>query len=176
MAGFLEWQHPSERRPPSRLPSPTDDGRPVLSQEDRERIVAEGVTTLLASPEFRAARGSARQRVGRLALQANFPDDLEWQAIREATDQADELAGTRYEALGNRLDELAAELMADPEYLARSSAAARKQVAARFLIARADGLSGPAYVRDELHSKAMALLRSWAPRPPHGPGAPMTSP
>ncbi|MFI7642948.1 hypothetical protein [Nonomuraea sp. NPDC049400] len=107
---------------------------------------------------------------------ADFPDGLEWQAIRAATDQADELAVRHYAALGDRLDELAADLVADPEYLAKSSAAARKQVVARFLIARADGLSGPTYIRDELHSKAMALLKSQAPRPPRGPGVPVTSP
>lgn len=173
-AWFLEWQHLTERAPQLRLPLPSDDGRPNWSEEDRARIIDEGVTVVLAHPEFRAARGSARQRAGRLALPADFPEGLEWRALREATDQADELAKVRYAELSDRLDELAAELVTDPEYLARSSAAARKQVATRFLIARADGLSGPSYVREELHSKAMALLKLWAPRPPRGTGAPVT--
>lgn len=140
---FLEWQHLTARRPHMRLPSPGAD-RPSWSEEDRARIIGEGVAVVLADPEFRAARGSSRQRAGRLALPEGFPEGLEWRTVREAADQADELARVHYAALGTRLDELAAELATDPAYLARSSAAARKQVAARFLIARAEGLSGPA--------------------------------
>ncbi|GAA0930585.1 hypothetical protein [Nonomuraea longicatena] len=72
--------------------------------------------------DIRAARGRERQRAARLALPPDLPDGVGWRAIRAACDRADEPAATLYASLGERLDEL----VADSEYLARSSATARK--------------------------------------------------
>jgi hypothetical protein len=66
----------------------------------------------------------------------------------------------RYDQLEDRLDELAAELLASPAYQRASSPAARRQAAARFLVPHADGFSPPARIRDELYARARDLAKT----------------
>ncbi|TDD00572.1 hypothetical protein E1292_28370 [Nonomuraea deserti] len=131
-----------------------------LSVEERERSEAELIDRLLADPEFRAARASARQRIARLSVPPDAQEWSFWDAIRTACERADALAKVQYIQLGQQLDGLAAELLADPEYRVTSSPAARKQLVDRFLISRADGFSGPSYVRDELYARVQQLRKS----------------
>ena len=73
------------------------------------------------------------------------------------------MAQTQYDQITDRLDELAAEFLASPEYQQASSAGARKQAAGRFLIPHADGFCPPPLVRDELYARTQKLAK--------GPGA-----
>ena len=65
-----------------------------------------------------------------------------------------------YDQLEDRLDDLAAELLASPAYQRASSPAARKQAAERFLIPHADGFFPPALIRDELYARAQKLAKA----------------
>ncbi|GII59401.1 hypothetical protein Pth03_77900 [Planotetraspora thailandica] len=138
---------------------PDDKERAQLYDEERE-LIGKQVEMLLANSDFRAARGSARRRASWLALSGDSSEKPSWTAIDTACEQAEEMARVRYAELARRFDELAAELLADPEYQQTRAASARKQVVERFLIARADGFSAPVYVRDELHARAQQLGKS----------------
>jgi hypothetical protein len=156
---YLDWQHLVKESSGHRGPTIRDEDD-QLSPEERERSEAELIDRLLADPEFRAARAGARQRIARLSVPPDANEWSFWAAIRTACERAEELAKVQYHHFGQRLDDLAAELLADPEYRVTSSPAARKQLVDRFLIFRADGFSGPSYVRDELYARVQRLRRS----------------
>ncbi|WP_066948972.1 hypothetical protein [Microtetraspora fusca] len=157
---YLEWQSIADEQS-SRSASITNNEDDQFSDEEQEQII----TTLLANSEFRAAKGSARQRVVRLVV-PKLDDWGFWSVIRDACDRADELASQQYKQLTDRLDELADELVANPQYQQISSASARRQFAGEFLITKAEGFSAPAPVRDELHARAQHLARAKAARLP----------
>ncbi|WP_204015668.1 hypothetical protein [Micromonospora andamanensis] len=164
---YYEWQD-RENSAYSRFPAPRgnlDDGPERLSGEERARLADELANTLLASPEFRAAKMGARQRVARFAVPPDTHEWVRWDAIREACDRAEVLAQTQYASITDRLDGLAAELLTTPAYQQASSPAARKQVAEQFLISQADGFSPPAHLRDELYARSQRLLKT-AKHPP----------
>jgi hypothetical protein len=130
------------------------------SQEERERLASEHTETLLADPRFRAARqANVRHRAARLILPPDTDSAIFWDAVREASEQADELAQQQYERINPQLDELARELLASPEYQRASSPPARRRIAEQFLISRADGFSPPAHIREELYAKAQQLAK-----------------
>jgi hypothetical protein len=134
---------------------------PQLSPEDRERLAGELTSTLLADPVFRAAKpGGARQRYAKFALPADTHRWVVWDVVRDACDQADELARVQYEQIPDRLDDLAADLLATTEYRQASSPAARKQVAERFLTTHADGFAPPTHLRDELYARAQRQAKT----------------
>jgi hypothetical protein len=137
------------------------DGEEQLSEEEQAQMAAELADTFLADPQFRAAKGSgARRRYAHLAVPPDTPRWVGWDAARKACDRADEAASHLYEQLGRDLDGLAAELLASSDYQEARSAAARKQVAERFLVPRADGYSPPAVIRDELYARAQQLAKA----------------
>ncbi|MEU9888818.1 hypothetical protein [Sphaerisporangium sp. NPDC051011] len=157
---YAEWQQLAEDEDSDDDFDLDEDGR-RLSDEERERLTTELVETLLANPEFRAARAGVRQRTGSLAIPPDTPQGVEWQALRIACDRAEELAGAAYARItDDRLDELAAELLATPEYQRASAPATRRQLAERFLVSHADGFSGPAPIRDELYARAQNLAKA----------------
>lgn len=131
-----------------------------LSAEERGRLASELAATILADPRFRAASRGDRQRLARLAIPKDADNWAGWDAVREACDRAQEMAQEQYDQITPRLDELAAELLASPEYQQASSAAARKQAAERFLIPRADGFCPPPLVREELYARAQKAAKA----------------
>lgn len=130
------------------------------SQEERDQMAREHTETLLADPRFRATRQvNARSRAARLILPPDTDSSFLWDAVREASEQADELAQQQYEQIYPQLDELARELLASPEYQRASSPPARRRIAEQFLIPRADGFGPPPLIREELYAKAQQLAR-----------------
>lgn len=115
---------------------------------------------MLADPQFRAASRGDRQRLARLALPPATDQWAGWDAVREACDRAQQMTEAAYGQLEDRLDDLAAELLASPAWQQASSPAARKQAAGRFLIPRADGFSPPPLIRDELYARAQRLTKA----------------
>lgn len=132
------------------------DGRP--DAETRAKMAGELAEKLLAMPEFRAAKGGARQRIARLNVPAD-QDWLIWDGVRAATDKAEAMASEIYAQLGQRLDDLAPDLAAYPAYRSATSAAGRKQATEQFLAEHADGFSPPALIRDELHGRAQKVAK-----------------
>lgn len=136
-----------------------DEDRPT--EEERARLAGELIAILLADPQFRAAKpGGARQRYAKFAIPVDTYRWVVWDATRGACDQADELSRVQYEGISGRLDQLAVDLLATPEYQQASSPGARKQVAAQFLIPHADGFAPPSHVRDELYARAQRLAKN----------------
>lgn len=160
-AWHQEWQELTHSRA-TRQGSDLDDEDELdrLSDEERALLASELAATILADPRFRSAPRGDRHRLARLAVPKDTHSWAGYEAIREACDRAQEMAEERYDQLTGRLDELAAELLATPEYNQASSAAARKQAAERFLIPRADGFCPPPLVRDELYARAQKLAKA----------------
>ncbi|RCG32287.1 hypothetical protein DQ384_07250 [Sphaerisporangium album] len=64
-----------------------------------------------------------------MAIPPDTPPGVEWQALRIACDRAEELAGAAYARItDDRLDKLAAELLATPVARVRALACARRGV------------------------------------------------
>jgi hypothetical protein len=159
-AWYLEWEE-LDGRAPRRFPGMDEGGETErLGQEERAQLAGELADAILADPQFRAARAVNRQRIARQAIPKGTEHWAAWDAIREAGDRANQMAQEQYDQLEDRLDGLAAELLASPAYQQASSAAARKQAAERFLILHADGFSPPTPVRDELYARARDLAKS----------------
>jgi hypothetical protein len=159
---YLEWQELADR-PSRRFSAHSDDDEDTerLSDKDRARLTAELVDTLLADPGFRAARpGGARQRYARIAIPEGTHKWVAWDAAREATDRAEELAQAQYAQIPPRLDELAAQLLTTREYQQASSAGARKAAAEKFILPHADGFAAPPLIRDELYARARRLAKT----------------
>ncbi|MBB4701491.1 hypothetical protein BJ982_003035 [Sphaerisporangium siamense] len=155
---YAEWQQLAEDE---ESPDDAEDEDGRLTEEERERLTTELVEALLANPEFRAAKAGARHRTGSLAIPPDTPRGVEWEALRIAYDRAEELAKAAYAQIGDdRLDELAAELLATPEYQRASAPATRKQITERFLTRHADGFSPPAPIRDELYARAQKFAKA----------------
>jgi hypothetical protein len=128
--------------------------------ETRGRMTRALAAKLVAMPQFRAAKGGARQRIGRMAVPDETPSWVTWDAVRQACDQADALSSAHYAELTAELDDLAAHLLSDPNHERASSPAARRRAAEQFLISRADGFSPPTHVRDELYARAQKLSKA----------------
>lgn len=159
-AWYQEWQELTDSQP-SHQDSDLDDDEPGrLSAGERARLASELAGTILADPRFRAAPRSDRQRLARLAIPKGTDSWAGWDAVREACDRAQEMAQAQYDQITGRLDDLAAELLASPEYQQASSSGARKQAAERFLIPHADGFCPPPLVRDELYARAQRLAKA----------------
>jgi hypothetical protein len=159
-AWYLEWRQLADSAP---LRAPDTDGEDEawrLGEEERARQATELADTILADPEFRAGSRGDRQRAARKAISRDTGDGVFWAAFREAVQQADQMTRERYDQLEDRLDDLAAELLASPAYQRASSAAARRQAAGRFLVPHADGFSPPPQVRDELYARAQDLAKA----------------
>jgi hypothetical protein len=130
-----------------------------LSQEDRARLTGELASSILADPQFRAARSTDRQRYARMALPRDGNSMVSWDAVHEACSRAQQMTDDIYEQLKPQLDGMAAELLTTAEYQQSSSATAQKQAAALFLTARCEGFSPPALYRDELYARAKRLAK-----------------
>jgi hypothetical protein len=159
-AWHQEWQELADRQDSHRRSDLGDEDEERLSAEERSRVAGELAATIVADPRFRAASRGDRQRLARLALPKDADDWAGWDAVRKACDQAQEMAQAQYDQITDRLDDLAAEFLASPEYQQASSAAARKQAAERFLIPSADGFCPPPLVRDELYARAQKLAKT----------------
>ncbi|SEH03953.1 hypothetical protein SAMN05444920_14923 [Nonomuraea solani] len=130
-----------------------EDDDELREQEQAQR--AELVEALLANPSFRAAKGvAARRPIAEAIIQAADVDWPAWRAIRTACERAEELGREKYTHLNAQLDDLVPELAADLEFQRCRTVPARNQVTERFLVSRADGFSGPVYLRDELRARA----------------------
>ncbi|MGH3219409.1 MAG: hypothetical protein ACRDPY_11985 [Streptosporangiaceae bacterium] len=160
-AWHREWQELAKSQSSRRDFDLDDaDGAERLSAEERERLASELAGTILADPRFRGAPRSDRQRRARLKIPKGTGSMTAWDAVREACDQAQQMAEEQYDQITGRLDELAAEFLASPGYQQASSATARKDAAERFLIPHADGFCPPPLVRDELYARAQQLARA----------------
>ncbi|GLX06578.1 hypothetical protein [Microbispora sp. NBRC 16548] len=158
-AWYTEWQQLANAQS-SRKDYDEDDEDEQHTDQERAQL-AELVDALLADPEFRAAKATARRRVGEAAMPGETNRGWSsWRIISAACDRAEELAGDKYRELYARIDELAPELAAEPEFQRSRTAPARKQVTERFLISHADGFSGPTYVREELCARAQQLVKA----------------
>ncbi|WP_147945543.1 hypothetical protein [Microbispora sp. CSR-4] len=155
-AWYVEWQQLAKAEP-SRKDYLHDDGEGDLSEQERAQL-SELRTALLANPDFRAARGTARRRIAD-AVSEEF-DGWSWRVINAVCAEADELGREQYDQLYARIDDLAEELAADPEFQRTRTAAARKHVADRFVLAQAGGLSGPLWVPEELYARAQELAKA----------------
>ncbi|SQD95043.1 MULTISPECIES: hypothetical protein [unclassified Parafrankia] len=105
---YLEWQELTGR-PSARFPAQrdADEDTERLSDEERARLSAERVDTLLADPGFRAAKqGGARQRYAKFTIPKDTDKWVGWEATRDAADRAEELAQAQYAQIIPRLDEL----------------------------------------------------------------------
>ncbi|TDB79819.1 hypothetical protein [Micromonospora sp. KC721] len=131
-----------------------------LDEETQKRLANELAEKLLANPEFRAAKIGPRQRIGQMAIPEGTHRHVGWEALRMASERAEDMARSRYAELVTRLDELAPQLLSDATYQHASSPGARKQAAEQFLIPHGDGFPPPAYVRDELYARAQKLLKT----------------
>ncbi|WP_028189004.1 hypothetical protein [Salinispora pacifica] len=131
-----------------------------LDEETQKRLASELAEKLLANPEFRAAKIGHRQRIGQMAIPEGTHRHVGWEALRVASEQAEDMARSRYAELVTRLDELTPQLLTDATYQQASSPGARKQAAEQFLIPHGDGFPPPAYVRDELYARAQKLLKT----------------
>ncbi len=164
-AWYLEWEELADGTVTGTGPGMEEaGGQERLSQEERARLAGELAEAILADQQFRAAPRGDKQRIARQAIPKGTDQWAGWDAVREACDRAHQMTQAAYDQLEDRLDELAAELLASPAYQRASSPAARKQAAERFLIPHADGFSPPTRVRDELYARAQRLAKG-------GPGS-----
>jgi hypothetical protein len=136
-AWHLEWQDLAD----GRRSAERGDQAGRLREEERARLAGELADEVLADPQFRAASRGDRQRIARLALPQGTDQWVGWDAVREACDRAQQVTEAAYRQLEDRLDDLAAELLASPAWQQASSPAVRRQAAGRFLIPHADGFS-----------------------------------
>jgi len=159
-AWYLEWEELADSAP-RRVPGMDEtDETERLGEEERARLAGELADRIVADPKFRAAPPTERQRIARQAITKGTNDWAVWDAVRQACDRAHQMAQERYDQLEDRLDDLAAELLASPAYQQARSPAARKEAAGRFLIPHADGFSPPALVREELYARARELAKA----------------
>ena len=155
-AWYLEWQDLAD----GGRGAEREDRTGRLSEEERARLAGELADEMLADPQFRAASRGDRQRIARLALPQGTDQWAGWDAVREACDRAQQVTEAAYGQLEDRLDDLAAELVASPAWQQASSPAARRQAAGRFLIPHADGFGLPPLIRDELYARAQRIAKT----------------
>lgn len=160
---YTEWEGLTDSQ--DATDDPDDDPR-WLSEAERERLAAPAVESLLAMPEFRAAKpGGARQRFAKSHLPADLDERVRWDATRAACERADELTQQRYADVNDQYEELARQLLTDPAYQRAGSVGARKQAAEHFLTTWADGLVPASLIRDELYAQTQRLAKTAARRP-----------
>lgn len=159
-AWYQEWQL---LLPDDAFGEADEDGPEQLSDEERDRLAAELADILLINPEVRGAKTVDRNRIARLSVPADTDSSVAWEAVRIACDRAQELARVRYAEIMDRLDDLAALLLTNPQYQRASSPGARKQAAEQFLIPHADGFPPPALIRDELYARTQQLAKRASP-------------
>jgi hypothetical protein len=159
-AWYDQWQEQLGARPAYLA---TDDDEFLqherLSEEEADRLASEFAASILEDPQFRAADKSSRRRVAELAVPEGTDRSVVWAAVRQACERADQMTRDMYAPIRPKLDELAAELLAAPEYQQSSSATAQKEAASQFLTTRFGGFSPPPLYRDELYAKAKRLAR-----------------
>ncbi len=158
-AWFAEWEKLADATV-TRPRMDEDDGIEPLSPEERARLVTELADAILADPQFRGAPRGDKLRTARRLIPDGTSQWVGSDAAREACERVNETAQKRYDQLEDRLDDLAAELLASPGYQRASSPAARKQAAERFLIPHADGFFPSAPARDELYVHAQKLAKA----------------
>jgi hypothetical protein len=158
-AWFAEWEELADATV-TRPSMDADDGTEPLSPEERARLVTELADAILADPQFRGAPRGDKLRTARRLIPEGASKWVGWDAAREACERVNDMAQERYDQLEDRLDDLAAELLASPAYQRASSPAARKQAAERFLIPHAGGFFPPALARDELYARAQKLAKA----------------
>jgi len=156
---FAEWEELADPAVTRAGPG-EDDGAEALSPEERARLVSELAEAILADPQFRGATRGDKLRTARRLIPEGASKWVGWDAAREACERVHDMAQERYDRLEDRLDDLAAELLASPAYQRASSPAARKQAAERFLIPHADGFFPPTPARDELYARAQKLAKA----------------
>ncbi|MBM0230524.1 hypothetical protein JNW91_00715 [Micromonospora sp. STR1_7] len=144
-----------------------DDDRPRwMSENEREELAEPAVRALLAMAQFRAEKpGGGRYRFAQQHLPADLDERATHTAVRLACERADEMARQRYADIDDHYEQLATDLLADQAYQRAGSAAARKQVAERFLTNWADGWSPPMVAREELYARAQRQAKLAAHRP-----------
>lgn len=157
-AWFAEWEGLADAT--VTLPGMDDDGTEPLSPKERARLVTELAEAILADPQFWGASRGDRLRTARRLIPDGTSQWVGSDAAREACDRVNETAQERYDQLEDRLDDLAAELLASLAYQRASSPAARKQAAERFLIPYSNGFFPPAAARDELYARAQKLAKA----------------
>jgi hypothetical protein len=160
-AWYDEWQGLLGTKPRRGLFGDDDEFDQIdePSQEDRARLAGELANSILADPQFRAARPTDRQRYARMAIPRDGNSMVSWDAVHEACSRAQQMTDDIYEQIKPRLDDLAAELLTTADYQQSSSAPAQKQAAGLFLTARCEGFSPPALYRDELYARAKRLAK-----------------
>jgi hypothetical protein len=150
-AWYLEWEELADG-------IMTGAGR---YEAERARLVGELADAIVADPKFRAARVTDRWDLSGKAIPAGTDSWVGRDARRQACTRTYQMAQERYDQLEDQLDDLAAELLASPACQQASSADARKNAAARFLIPRADGFSPPtSLIPNELHARAQKLAKA----------------
>jgi hypothetical protein len=161
-AWYIEWQEFSA----AAVDDPVDDfddlalEPPRADDPARAQARRELVDTLMAMPEFRAAKGATRQRVARIAAPDGTDQWSSWDAIRAACEQADQEAARVHAGLTDRLDELAEALITTASWRLVTSPAARRQAAEQFLVTNGEGWAPSAVLRDELYARAKLLVRA----------------
>jgi hypothetical protein len=158
-AWFAEWEELASATV-TRPEMDEEDGTERLSPEERARLVTELAEAILADPQFRGVPRGEKLRTARRLIPEGTSKWVGWDAAREACERVNQTAQERYDQLEDRLDDLAAELLATPAYQRASSPAARKQAAERFLAPHADGFFPPATTRDELYARAQKLAKA----------------
>ncbi len=158
-AWFAEWEELAGVTV-ARPGTDEDDRTEPLSPEERARLVSELAEAILADPQFRGGPRGDKVRIARRLIPEGTSKWVGWDAAREACERVNQMAQERYDQLEDRLDDLAAELLASPAYQRASSSAARKQAAERFLIPHADGFFPPALARDELYARTQKLAKA----------------
>lgn len=163
---YEEWEDLSAAgttRQPAWRGGSDGDEHGQIDEVTRVRQVAEAADRLVAMPEFRAAKATTRQRIGeRRCSQDGVDSILIWECVRAASERVAEETRTRYDEIYEQLDDLADQLLDEPQYRAAASAPAKRQVIEQFLTTRADGLCPPTLVRDELYARAQQRAKAGA--------------
>jgi hypothetical protein len=110
---------------------------------------------MLSDPEFRAKIGSSRSRYLRITY-----GDRNWQEVGEAIDRSEALASEAYKPIRTQLDTVATELSTNDDFRTASTAAGRKEVTVKFLIARVGGFAPPTVIGDEVAARAHAIVKN----------------
>jgi hypothetical protein len=159
-AWYLEWQQLADRAPQRHVGMDEDDEEWRREAEERARLETELADKMLADPEFRDASRDGRQLAARKVIPRGTGDGVFWGAFRQAVERAGQMTEERYGQLQDRMEDLAAELLASPAYQQASSPGVRKKVAERFLIPHADGFFPPPRFREELYARAQRLAKA----------------
>ncbi|GAB1644174.1 hypothetical protein [Krasilnikovia sp. MM14-A1259] len=120
------------------------------------------IDSLLGMSEFRAAAVRARRRIAELHVPDNVDHLVRWAIVSRACERAEELTQHWYAHIEEQYDELAAQLLDDPEYRSAGSAAGRKTATVGFLTRWAEGWCPLPAIRDELYARTRDLAKTIA--------------